>query len=106
MIKVSVLYPQQQGGQFDMGYYLDRHVPMARQKLGAACRRVTVEKGLGGAAPDSAPAYAVMAHLYFESLDAFQAAFLPHVAAIEADVPNYTNLKPVVQISEVCVEEQ
>jgi uncharacterized protein (TIGR02118 family) len=42
-----------------------------------------------------------LAHLAFDSVDAFQAAFGPHAAAIMGDIPNYTNVQPVVQISEV-----
>jgi uncharacterized protein (TIGR02118 family) len=42
-----------------------------------------------------------MGHLYFESVAEFQAAFAPHAAAIMADIPNYTNIQPVIQVSEV-----
>ena len=42
-----------------------------------------------------------MGHLYFESVPAFEAAFTPHAAAIMADIVNYTNVRPVIQISEV-----
>jgi hypothetical protein len=35
VIKVSVLYPNTAGCKFDMGYYLDKHMPMVQQKLGA-----------------------------------------------------------------------
>ena len=34
-------------------------------------------------------------------LAAFEAAFLPHAQELLADVPNYTNIQPVIQISEV-----
>jgi uncharacterized protein (TIGR02118 family) len=34
-------------------------------------------------------------------VEAFQSAFGPHAEAILADVPNYTNTTPVIQISEV-----
>lgn len=101
MIKVSVLYPYQAGARFDMGYYLDKHIPMVRRKLGAACKGVLVESGVGGGAPGAPPAYATMAHLSFDSVDAFQAAFGPHAATIMADIPNYSSVQPVVQISEV-----
>jgi len=101
MIKVSVLYPHKDGASFDMGYYLSNHIPMVRQKLGAACKGVTVEQGLAGGAPGSSPAYVAMGHLLFESVDAFQAAFGPHAATIMADIPNYTAIQPVIQISEV-----
>src|SRR5438034_11108024 len=33
------LYPVGAGTTFDMGYYLSRHIPMVRAKLGAACKR-------------------------------------------------------------------
>ena len=38
MIKVSVLYPYQEGVGFDMDYYLGSHIPMVHAKLGAACK--------------------------------------------------------------------
>jgi hypothetical protein len=36
-------------------------------------------------------------------MDAFQTGFGPHTKEIMADIPNYTNQKPVIQISEVLV---
>ena|SRR5262245_45405094 len=101
MIKVSVLYPQKDGARFDMNYYVTSHMPMVRQKLGAACKGVAVEQGLAGATPGAPPAYAAMGHLLFDSVEAFQAAFGPHATTIMADIPNYTNVEPVIQISDV-----
>ena len=101
MIKVSVLYPHQEGIRFDMDYYLNSHIPMVRQKLGAACKGAAVEHGLGGAASGSLPTYVAMGHLYFDSVEAFQAAFAPYASAIMADIPNYTTIQPIIQISEV-----
>lgn len=101
MIKVSVLYPYKEGVGFDMGYYLDSHIPMVRNKLGAACKGAAVEQGLAGGAPGTPPAYVAMGHLFFESVEAFQAAFAPHATAIMGDIPNYTALQPVIQISDV-----
>jgi hypothetical protein len=34
-------------------------------------------------------------------VDAFQKAFGPHAGEILGDIPNYTNIKPIVQVSEV-----
>jgi uncharacterized protein (TIGR02118 family) len=39
--------------------------------------------------------------LFFDSADAFQAAFGQHSDVILADIPNYTNAAPTVQISQV-----
>lgn len=101
MIKVSVFYPNRNGARFDMDYYCKSHIPMVQQKLGAACKSVAVEQGLGGATPGAAPTYVAMGHLYFDSADAFAAAFGPHAQSIMADIPNYTDIEPVIQISEV-----
>jgi uncharacterized protein (TIGR02118 family) len=101
MIKVSVLYPAGDGAKFDMNYYCTSHMPMVQGKLGAACKSVAVEQGMAGATPGAPPAYVAMGHLYFDSADAFQTAFGPHAQEIMADVPNYTNVQPIVQISEV-----
>lgn len=101
MIKVSVLYPNNGSSRFDMTYYVEKHVPMVKAKLGAALRNASIDQGIAGAAPGQPPAFAVMANLYFESVDAFQAAFGPHAEAIMADIPNYTNVAPTIQISNV-----
>ena len=101
MIKVSVLYPAGEGTTFDIDYYCTKHMPMVREKLGAACLNAAVEQGLGGATPGSPPTYVVMGHLFFDSAAALQDAFAPHAQSIMADIPNYTNIQPVIQISEV-----
>lgn len=101
MIKVSVFYPNTAGSTFDMQYYLDIHMPMVKQRLGAALKGQAVEQGLGGGQPGSPPAYLAMGHLLFESVDAFQQAWTPHADAIVGDVPNYTNTQPTIQLSEV-----
>ena len=76
-------------------------MPMVKQILGAALKNMAVEQGLAGGEPGAPPAYLAFGHLYFDSVEAFQAAFGPHAAAILADVPNYTNTRPVLQISQV-----
>lgn len=100
MIIVTVLYPSGPGSKFDMDYYLRSHIPMVQKRLGAPLRRVAVEQGLSGGAPGQPPPFLAAAHLHFDSLEAFQSAFAPHADAILADVPNYTNTSPVIQISE------
>ena len=101
MIIVSVLYPSGVGSKFDMDYYLQRHIPMVQRRLGAPLKRVAVERGLVGGAPGAPPPYLAAAHLYFDSVEAFQGAFAPHAEPILSDVPNYTNTTPLIQISEV-----
>jgi uncharacterized protein (TIGR02118 family) len=101
MIKVSVFYPDEEGKRFDMEYYCNKHIPMVQQKLGGALKGEAVEQGLGGAEPGSRPIYVAMGHLYFDSVEAFQSAFGPNADSIMGDVPNYTDIQPTIQISEV-----
>lgn len=101
MIKVSVLYPYRPGARFDMSYYCEKHIPMVQQKLGGACQQVAAEYGIAGGAPGSPPAFIAMGHLYCESVEAFQAAFTPHAQEIMADIANYTDIEPAIQISDV-----
>ncbi|WP_326537069.1 EthD family reductase [Pseudorhodoferax sp.] len=103
MIKVSVMYPHQAGARFDHSYYRDQHMRLVAQRMGPACLFYTVDKGLAGGKPGEPPAYLAMCHIYCESVESFQGAFGPHAKEILADIPNYTDLAPVLQISEVVV---
>jgi uncharacterized protein (TIGR02118 family) len=101
MIKVSVMYPNTPDARFDMSYYLDRHMPMVRDLMGGVLKGMNVEQGLAGGQPGAPAPYVALGHLFFESVDAFQAAFAEHGGAILADIPNYTNTQPTLQISQV-----
>jgi len=103
MIKVSVMYPYTEGVRFDHAYYRDKHMPLLKARMGDACQSYTVDKGLAGGAPGSAPTYVGMCHVFCDSVEAFQAAFGPHAKEIMADIGNYTDIAPVMQISEVVV---
>lgn len=102
-IKVSVLYPNEEGKSFDMDYYCTKHVAMVGELLGDAIIGATIEQGLGGAEPGSPASYIAMGNLYFESMESFQNSFGPNAEKIIADLPNYTNIQPVIQISEVMI---
>jgi uncharacterized protein (TIGR02118 family) len=101
MIRVSVLYPNGADTKFDMNYYMTKHIPMVKQKLGSACKSVAVDQGIAGGAEGAPATYVAMAHLTFDSVATFQSAFGPHAGAIMGDIPNYTNAQPTVQISQV-----
>jgi uncharacterized protein (TIGR02118 family) len=104
MIKVSVMYPFAAGARFDHAYYRDRHMPMVKQWLGAACLYYTVDKGIAGGAPGSDPVYVATCTFVCTSVEAYHAALGPHRPDIMRDLANYTDIKPVLQFSEVVVE--
>lgn len=101
MIKVSVFYPASPDATFDMDYYRTHHVPMVQRLLGTACKGASIDHGVGGGKRGEAPTFAAMGHLLFDSIAEFEKAFAPRAPAILGDVPNYTNIQPVIQISEV-----
>ena len=64
---------------------------------------VAVESVLGGPEPGSPPIYVAMGHLYFDSTEAFLESYGPNAGEIQADIANYTDIRPTKQISEVLV---
>jgi uncharacterized protein (TIGR02118 family) len=103
MIKVSVMYPNTPGARFNHDYYRDVHMPLVKSRMGEHCKYYTVDKGLAGATPGSAATYVAMCHLFCDSVASFEAGFGPHAPEILADIANYTDLSPVIQISDVVV---
>lgn len=100
MIKVTVFYPNGEGKTFDMDYYCEKHMPLVGKLTGNALKGISVEKGIAGMAPDSPAVYAAMGNMYFESVETFQEAF-SKADQLMADIPNFTNIEPVIQISVV-----
>ena len=105
MTKISILYPNNQSARFDMPYYVNTHMPLSIKVLSThpGFKGVSVERGLGGAEPGSAAAYIAMCHFLFDSIEDFMAAFAPHAARLQGDMPNYTDIKPVIQFNEVLI---
>jgi uncharacterized protein (TIGR02118 family) len=92
---ISVLYPNGADTKFDMNYYLTKS-----KSSGPPARASMSRKGSLVGRRERLP-HMLLAHLAFDLVDAFQAAFGPHAAAIMGDIPNCTNVQSVVQISEV-----
>jgi uncharacterized protein (TIGR02118 family) len=101
MIKVSVMYPHHLGNHFDMTYYSEKHVPLVHQLMGSALRQSAVDLGLSGMMANTPAPYLAVGHFYFDSLESFQESFGPYVPQLVADIPNFTNAQPTIQISEV-----
>ena len=101
MIRVSVLYLRNEGKTFDIDYYAKNHMALVHEKMdGLGLKSVEVDRGLTDLSHSESPFFAV-GHLVFESLEASTAAFEEAGNALLADMPNYTNVDPIVQISEI-----
>jgi uncharacterized protein (TIGR02118 family) len=61
-----------------------------------------VERGVS-AGPAREPPYIAVCNYLFESFDDFLAAVTPHMGQLRAAMNNYTDIEPVIQISEVVI---
>ena len=107
MFNIASIYPRQEGGRFDFDYYLNTHMPRSIELLASArgFRGVSVERGIDIAEPPLRSSYVAMCHYYFDTLEAFLAAFLPHAAELQGDIANYTNIAPLIQVNEVAIAQ-
>jgi uncharacterized protein (TIGR02118 family) len=101
LIKVSVMYPYAEGKTFDMEYYETKHMPMVAGFLGSNLVKYTIEKGVASGIPNQPLPFMAIGTFYIKSLSDYQAAIGPNRDAIRADFTNYTNVTPVILVSEV-----
>ncbi len=100
-ITVSVMYPNDPGSKFDMDYYLGTHGPLVHKNWDdKGLNSMKVVKGFATPDPKTPPPFRVIALLDFDSVEAFQAAVAAGGAEVMGDIPNFTDVTPVVQISE------
>ena len=100
LIKISVMYPFSEGRTFDVEYYETKHMPMVAGFLGANLVKYTIEKGVASDIPN-ALLYMAIGTFYVQNLGEYEAATAPNRDAIRADFANYTNVLPVISVSEV-----
>jgi uncharacterized protein (TIGR02118 family) len=104
MVRISVLYANQPGKRFDHTYYAQKHLPMVMNRLkGFGMLRYEVDKGLAGGSPGAPAPFVAACHLYFNAAGDFQKGIAANGKEIMADIPNYTDIAPQIQISEVVV---
>src|ERR1044072_9724412 len=101
LIKISVMYPYAEGKTFNMEYYETKHMPMVAKFLGSNLVKYTIEKGLASGIPNQPLPYMAIGTFYVKRLEDYQAAMGPKRDAIRADFANYTNITPVILVSEV-----
>ncbi len=104
MGRVTVLYPNEPGKRFDHGYYANKHLPMVMERLkSSGMLRYEVDKGLAGGGPGAPAPFVAACHLYFNAVTDFQKGIGAHSTEIMGDIPNYTDISPQIQISEIVV---
>lgn len=101
MVKVSIFYPNGEGKTFDMDYYAQKHMPMAANLFGKSLKAMVIDEGLAGRTPELPPTYLAVGYFYFDTMSSCQSAMGAHSDKLKADVSNYTNIQPIIQISKV-----
>jgi uncharacterized protein (TIGR02118 family) len=101
MIRISVMYPNQ-NGKFDMDYYTQTHMALVHKLLDPfGLVRTEVDKGLGSVPPSNPAPYVAVGHLIFNSMEEMQKGMQAHDPDLGADLPNFTDIQPTFQISEI-----
>lgn len=104
MIKVTVLYPNEEGKRFDFDYYIGIHLPMVVKLLSPmGLVKSEIERGVSNTDPNEPPPFICVGHLHFTTTDEVHEAFKTHGREILGDIKNYTEIQPTFQISEILV---
>jgi uncharacterized protein (TIGR02118 family) len=101
MPTVSVIYPRSEGATFDFDYYRSTHLPLvAARWSGAGLTGAEALRGIANA-DGGEPLYFAIALIRFDSAETLRAAMGGADAAdIIGDIPNFTNVQPVIQVNE------
>ena len=101
MFKVSILYPNGEDKTFDMDYYEKKHMPMVAGFLGKNLKFYEIDKGIAGrTATDKVP-FVAIGYFYITDIAEYNKAIAQNRDAVISDFKNYTNIQPVVQVSEI-----
>jgi uncharacterized protein (TIGR02118 family) len=101
MYKVSVMYPNQEGAEFDIEYYRTTHMQLVEKHLKPfGLVKTGVDKGISGGGDAPAP-YICMGHLYFDTREGYDNGTAEVGTILRGDIPNFTDIAPIRQISEV-----
>ncbi len=101
MIKVAILYPNEEGKNFDMDYYEKSHMPMMAKILGKNLKFYEIDKGIAGRSANDKIPFIAVGYFYCYNHADYNAAIAASREAIMNDIPKYTNIQPIIQISEI-----
>ena len=101
MFKVSIHYPNGEDKTFDMDYYEKKHMPMVAGFIGKNLKFYEIDKGIAGRTPNDKAPYVAIGYFYIKDVAEYNKAIAQNREAIISDFKNYTNIQPVVQISEI-----
>lgn len=101
MIRVTALYQNFPDAHFDHGYYQSVHLPLAdslMRPLGLLW--IEGDRSLPQA-DGSPPTLIAQTHAFFSTIEDARKAVSATIKQIASDVPNYTNIRPALELHEV-----
>jgi uncharacterized protein (TIGR02118 family) len=101
LFKIAILYPSGEGKTFDMDYYESKHMPMVEELLGNNLQFYEIDKGIAGRTPTDTAPYLAVGNFYVKDLAEYNKVIGQHREAIVSDFKNYTNVQPIILISEI-----
>lgn len=101
MYKVAILYPNGEGKTFDMDYYEQKHMPMVAGFIGKNLKFYEIDKGIAGRTPEEKVPFVAIGYFYVQDIAGYNKAIAENRDAVVGDIKNYTNIQPIVQISEI-----
>ena len=101
LFKVAILYPNGEGKTFDMAYYESKHMPMVAGLLGKNLKFYEIDKGIAGRTPNDKVPYLAIGYFYVKDVAEYNKVIGQNRDAIISDFKNYTNIQPIIQISEI-----
>jgi uncharacterized protein (TIGR02118 family) len=97
MIRATILYPRSEGKYFDVEYYIKKHMALVKTKLEPfGLQALEVDTGIN----EKYSPYFAIGYLLFNSLREYETAFAEAASELVADIANYTNITPMIQLSE------
>jgi uncharacterized protein (TIGR02118 family) len=101
MFKVEILYPNEEGETFDMEYYEKTHMPLMAGLLGKNLKFYEIDKGIGGRTPNDVVPFVAIGYFYCYDVTEYNKVVGQNIVIILNDLKKFTNIQPVIQISEI-----
>ncbi|MBC9794425.1 EthD family reductase [Sinomicrobium weinanense] len=99
--KVAILYPNGENKTFDMNYYEKKHMPMMAGLLGDNLKFYEIDKGIAGRTDSDKVSFVAMGYFYINDVDEYNRVIAQNIDTVRNDIPKYTNIQPIIQISEI-----
>lgn len=101
LFKVSVLYPSGDNKTFDMDYYETKHMPLVAGFLGKNLQFYEINKGISGRTTNDKAPFLAIGSFYVRDIAAYNTSISANRDSIINDIKKYTNIQPVILVSEV-----